>query len=245
MKKLHTSFLLTFLTLLLLPNSITQTVVGKEPLNKPGIKKHYATPRIYDYTMPPKDSGLLKTNFLPSKTITTKDDLADWELLHLIQDSKNIQKIRLYGFGRFANGNAIDWSTDKASVLKVVREGLSPNLVRRLPYSDLSNARWQVGGGAHLGVLEITVNKKTIIIGVSQVGFYLGTWYGCSHHVFESWVLTKQLDMILKDITGKSFDKKTFATLSGEGWIEDSKAIFQKTSGSKMQKRVRNPKQQK
>jgi hypothetical protein len=69
-------------------------------------------------------------------------------------------------------------------------------------------------------VLEITTKQRKLIIGVSHIGFFMGTWHGNFRQVFKSWMLAKQIDDLLFKATGSHLTKMQFETLSGLGWIE-------------------------
>jgi hypothetical protein len=185
---------------------------------------------IDHYTIPIKRE-VMGGNYRPG-AIELEPELADWDLLgfdfsNFYKNEFIVRSTRFCGFGHYFNGRCLDWSTTNASVLKNVRCGLHKGYVRRPCVSDLSKERGQVGPGGHLGVLVIKSERAPLVIGVSQVGFYLGCFHGTTHQEFYSWVLAKTVDEQLFKLSGKHLEEETFSHLSGEDFVKKGKAFFE------------------
>jgi hypothetical protein len=176
---------------------------------------------IANYTLPKLSPELRGGDYKPSGVIL-KPGLANWNLLAYFRpDEFVVKNIRLYGFADCFEGRCLDWQTDNKTVTTNIRTGLHSSKVRRPCVSDLSSGRGQVGPGAHLGVLVVESEREPLIIGVSQVGFYLGTSHGTTHQEFHSCILAGTLDSLLFELSGKHLRPEILSRLSGEYFVRE------------------------
>lgn len=180
----------------------------------------------FPYTIPSDPSLRRYRVFSPNRPKLPRS-VADWGLIERIQDSYHLKSVRVYGFGRYVDGKTIDWTTTDPKDLLLIKEGLAPRFVRRGPVSDFEPGGAQVGAGAHLGLLELTFEEGSLIVGVSQVEFYLNSFHGTTHGSFSSLVLANGLDLLLRRITGKGLEPHILADLSGEGDLKRAREEYE------------------
>lgn len=147
--------------------------------------------------------------------------LADWDAMDRLNE-QGITSYRVFGFdqilgfGEFAPDGPLDFTGRDPVVLAALNKLLRSGFCRRPAISDLSHSGGGVGGGAHIGVIEIRTPQERAVIGVSQVGFFWGTFHGSSHQQFESWGLAMILDDLLFQKIGKRLDPKILDELTGD-----------------------------
>lgn len=173
----------------------------------------------------------------------TKDDLerlekdsqiADWN--YYLQYSKKpigITNIKLVGFENVQNGKRISLNTSDKKHIKMFQTGFSLEYMYRLPVSDLSLEGSPFKPDMLLGTIYLKRKGENIQIGVGSENFHLDTSTTGPRTAFKSWFLSKVLDDVLFDLTGKHLDQATFDKLSGEEWLSQQQSRFEEMTKDK------------
>lgn len=152
--------------------------------------------------------------------------LANWDV---VGTEDKLKKVRFYGFVMYNDNKPIDWETDDpvivSTIARVFEQGFG--LLRRKPQSDVGHSFGAAGRGAHRGVIALEYeNERTLILGVSHHCFFLGIYHGNNLQAFESWILAKQLDDVIFELTGKHLEDECFQRLSGEHFMNRQKTAY-------------------
>ena len=157
--------------------------------------------RIYG-SRPPTNPEFHGESYHPKKQdIHIPSDIANWSLLSF--KNGEIKKIRMVGFDGYNGGKPLDVVSDDRIDLETCEYALHQAAVLRLGIPDFGRGGGGVGGGAHLGVIQVDTGKRKMIVGVSMAGFFLNTFHGSSRQTFYSWALAKQVDDLLFKATKK------------------------------------------
>ena len=146
-------------------------------------------------------------------------DISNWDSL---SDFYDIVRIRFVGFRR-PDGKLIDVTVTDPKILRRFENALQRERLLRPAYSEIGEATGAYGGGSHKGVLLVDTEAGPRVIGVNA-GFHLGVWYGSHRQVFFSWALTRLVDDVQFEHTGKRFSDGDYALMSGLSILNASKA---------------------
>jgi len=160
--------------------------------------------------------------------------IADWNYyLQFYDEPLKITNIKLVGFENVQNGKRISLNTSDKKHIKMFQTGFNLKYAYRLPVSDLSLKGSPFKPDKLLGTIYLKRKGENIQIGVASDNFHLDTSTTGPRTAFKSWFLTKVLDDVLFDLTGKHLDQATFDKLSGEEWLSQQQSRFEEMTQDK------------
>jgi len=170
------------------------------------------TPAAYSKTKATRmdDSGGTR-----SKRIDNLSRHADWSLLffdpfRIPREPRRVIKAIEIEWGV---SDKVRFRSEDRRILEAVQVAL--RIPFRYAFPDDGSVSGIQGGG-NIGTMWIITTDGKFMLGINQRGFALNARSADNHNSFFSWLLTKQLDELLVEHTGKHMPQIIFDGLSGE-----------------------------
>ena len=161
-------------------------------------------------------------------------DLSDWEQLKSFAYSGGTMHIinaKLLDFSALRNyelGSEINIKIVDEKYLKMFEVGIDSQHVFRPCESDLGTSFGGFPGETYVGGLKFELsNSESIVVGVGQTSFFLGTWYGTNRRAFYSKPLAEALRRYFAEHPelSISINHEIYKQLSGD-FLQDLPAVF-------------------